>query len=336
MNIEQESYVRREKIINDEINSKIPLGINGLTYEGKGGSSTIYGAKINKKNYDVIIKVADKEKNKNGIRNEIIILMKLNHNNIIKMYGYSAGKDNDISFIMMEKCKCDLNNFHYKLLNRRISTESLLNIISSQILNGLKYLYKSNIIHYDIKPHNIVINDYLEVKIIDFSVSQDISNLNDKEIKLKYRGTTFYMAPEVIKTKTIKLKDFHKIDLFSLGVLLYTFAFGEYPFNIKNEDANNDDVIYNKIMSDWKVKNINGTEYSSHFLNFLNGLLEKNIEKRMNINEAMNNYWVKGSTILLEEKENIYNVNCFLSNLITDHFLKFNEYLQSNSIKILL
>ena len=336
MHVEQEDYTITEKSIITEINSKIPLGIKELTYKGKGGSSIIYEAKINKNNSDVIIKVADKEKNKKGIISEIIILNKLNHNNIIKIYGYSAGKDNDISFIMMEKCKCDIRSLLYKFLNRKISTESLLNFISVQILNGLKYLKKSNIIHYDIKPHNIVMNEYLEIKIIDFSASKDISNINDKKIKLNYRGTTFYMAPEVIKTKTIKVKDFHKIDLFSLGVTLYTLAFGEYPFNLKSEDAYNDDIIYNKIMSDWKVKNINGSEYSTHFINFLNGLLEKNIEKRMDIYEAMNNYWVKGSKILMEEKENIYNANCFLSNLITDHFLRFNEYIQSNCLKFLL
>ena len=336
MYIDQEDYTITEKSINDTLNSKLPFGIKELIHKGKGGSSIIYEAKINTNNSDVIIKVADKVKNKNSIYSEIKILNKLNHNNIIKIYGYSVGKGNDISFMMLEKGKCDLRVLLYKFLNRKISTESFLNYICVQILNGLKYLKKCNIIHHDIKPQNIVINDFIEIKIIDFSASKDISNINDKEIKLSYRGTTFYMAPEVIKTKTIKLKDYHKIDLFSLGVSLYTLAFGEYPFNLKSEDAYNDDIIYNKIMSDWKVKNINGTEYSTHFINFLNGLLEKNIEKRMNIYEAIDNYWVKGSKILMEEKENIYNANCFLSNLITDHFLRFNKYIKSNCLKFLL
>ena len=50
------------------------------------------------------------------------------------------------------------------------------------------------------------------------------------------------MAPEVIKSETIKLKDINKIDLFSLGVILYRFAFCCYPFDLNHEDSN--DTIY--------------------------------------------------------------------------------------------
>ena len=111
--------------------------------------------------------------------------------------------------------------------------------------------------------------------------------------------------------------------------MLYTLAFGERPFNINHEDTDDDETIYNKMMTDWKVQNINGTEYSSHFIHFLNRLLEKDIEKRINIYEVLNDYWVKGGNILMEEKENIYNANVFLTDLITDHFSNFNSYLFS-------
>ena len=315
--------------LTEEINKKFHPGINDLKFIGKGGSSLIYEGKVNRSNAIIIIKVMEKEKNIGNNMTEVNIILRLRHKNIITTYGFSVGKSNKYNFIMMEKGKNDLRDFHNKTLKRRISSESLLNFITFQIIKGLFYLYRNNVVHYDLKPQNIIINEYLEVKIIDFSVSKYIGDIKTEEVQLHYRGTSYYMAPEVIKTKKIKLKDYHKIDLFSLGVMLYTLAFGERPFNINHEDSEDDETIYNKMMTDWKVENIHGTEYSSHFINFLNRLLEKDIEKRMNIYETINHYWVKGGNILMEEKENIYNANVFLTDLITDHFSKFNDYLLS-------
>ena len=90
-----------------------------------------------------------------------------------------------------------------------------------QILNALKYLQNQKIVHYDIKADNIIINDKLNIKLIDFSISLDYSKITTDKIKLKFGGTNIYMAPEVIKEKTIKIKDINKIDIYSLGVLLY-------------------------------------------------------------------------------------------------------------------
>ena len=132
------------------------------------------------------------------------------------------------------------------------------------------------------------------------------------------------MSPEVIKSKTIKVKDMQKIDLFSLGITLYVLAFGEYPFNMTKGDS--DEEIYEKINSGWKVEN-HDNEFSKHFIDFLNGLLESDINKRMNLEKALNSYFIRGAEILMNEKENTYNANSFLSYLITDHFYSFNEYL---------
>jgi serine/threonine protein kinase len=76
----------------------------------------------------------------------------------------------------------------------------------------LAYLHRLNIAHLDIKPQNLIINDYLEIKIIDFSVSMDYSR-NAKEIKIPYVGTPFFMAPEIIKSEKVKRKDMQKIEV---------------------------------------------------------------------------------------------------------------------------
>ena len=68
--------------------------------------------------------------------------------------------------------------------------------------------------------------------------------------------------------------------------------------------------------------------YSSKFLKFLNKLIERDIKKRINIYEALNDNWVKGGEILFNEKEKIDDNEIFLINMITDNIRCFNEYIK--------
>ena len=195
-------------------------------------------------------------------------------------------------------------------------------------INCSKNLELCKVAHLDLKPQNITINEFLTVKLIDFSISINYSKMNSNQIKLPSCGTKYYMAPEVISSKTIDVKDLNKVDLFSLGVVLYNLAFGSFPFDYECEDFNNKEKKYNKIMNT-EIK-FDNHPYSSHFIDFLKKLLEKDINKRIDINQALNHYWVKGAQLILDEKENLYNAGKFLSLLITDHIKTFNDYLDKS------
>ena len=97
------------------------------------------------------------------------------------------------------------------------------------------------------------------------------------------------MSPEVIKGKTILTKDLQKIDLFYFGITLYVLDFGCYSFNFTKGD--NDEEIYQKINSEWKATDESNI-FSRHFIDLLNGLLEKDINKIINIFQALNSYFV--------------------------------------------
>ena len=99
----------------------------------------------------------------------------------------------------------------------------------------------------DIKPQNLAINEYLEVKIIDFSISINYKNIKKETINLPFCGTNFYMSKEVLKEETIKVKDLNKIDLYALGVMLYNLAFGKYPYGLKHGEENDYKEILRKI-----------------------------------------------------------------------------------------
>ena len=88
---------------------------------------------------------------------------------------------------------------------------------------------------------------------------------------------------------------------------------------------NNYKIINQKINCEYEIKK--NKNLSSYFIDFISKLLNKDINKRMNIYEALRHQWIKGAQILLEEKEKIYNTNLFYIQLITDNIKEFNDYL---------
>ena len=298
-----------------------------LKFIAYGCNAYIYTALEKQYKKKVIIKMSPRIKGMNNNINEIIISKKLKNKNIITNYGFCDIKKNEIDCIIMEYAKYGCIIDFQKCLKKNFLTESTFCYFAFQILKGLKYCHMCKIAHLDIKPKNIVIDDSLTAKIIDFSISLDYSKIKSEEIKLPMRGTNFYMAPEVLSTKMIKVKDLNKVDLFSLGVTLYFLAFGKYPFELSLDDVKDYNTIYKKIMKGIKIENSN--YYSKYFIDFLTKLLEIDINKRININEALNHYWIKGAELLNNEKENICNNGIFLSYLITDHIKSFREYIKN-------
>ena len=330
------NLIKKEDLLNpkklEEILEDSNNNISG-NYEikeclGYGSESVVYKV-INKIiNKPGVMKFILIEKNGKRNFNEINILSRFKNQNIIGFYGIIEIIKNELDCIILEYAKFGtLKDFLKKVLKREYLSEQLLCYITIQILNGLKHCHKCKVAHYDLKPQNIVIDECLNVKLIDFSISYDYNRINSNKIKLPFKGTNFYMAPEVMKSKTINVKDLDKVDLFSLGVILYKFAFGFYPFGLNYEDSKDYDKVYNKMQNNPLEFNNESNCYSKYFIDFLKKLLEKDINKRININQALNHYWVKGANILLDEKEKTFYANIFLINLITDHVINFDKYI---------
>ena len=304
-----------------------------------GGSGNVYkGHLFNKQNIPVILKflmhnVTNSEKNelKNEFEkkhNEILIHNKLRHKNISEVYGYY--KINEGSCIVMEYFKYgDIENFKKKITQKKILTESFLNYLSINILNALDYIHKNKIIHLDIKPQNILINEYLLIKLTDFSVSYNYKNTKNENdlIQLPSVGTSFYMSPEILdETKNcIKVKDASKIDLYSLGVTLYFLAFYDYPYNLKEINHKNYEGLKEAIKKN-ELKFPEKLKCSKMFLNFIKNLLNKDLNHRYNIKQALVDPWIKGSKILLEEKEILNNSEKFFISLLSDSNKEFIDY----------
>ena len=294
---------------------------------GKGAESRVYRAIEKRTKRSFALKIILKKKVSN-IHNELKLLNKLRYQNLVNYFGSFEIKKDEYDCIVTNNGKFgNLIEFQRIIINKNDLSESILCFISYQILCGLNHLNKCKICHYDIKPQNIIVNDTLNLQIIDYSISEDYSKYDSPKLKLPFQGTSFYMAPEIIRTDIIDIEDLDKIDLYSFGVVLYYFAFGYFPFNLKNEDVKKYEVIYQKITQDLIINN-KDDYYSSHFIDFLRRLLEKDIKKRISIKEALNHYWVKGAQILFDEKEKLFNASTFLTYLVTDHIKRFDDYIK--------
>ena len=171
----------------------------------------------------------------------------------------------------------------------------------------------------DIKQQNVLIDDFLTIKLTDFSVSINYSKAKDY-INLPMVGTCYYMSPEVLGKKRILVNEASKIDIYSLGVLLYLLAFCDYPYNLN--EVNSKD--YEKIAENVDKKNLEfprDTGHSKVFINFLKNCLNKDIKNRYNIFQAMKDPWFEGYQILLNEKEKLYNAGQFVIAIMVYNFI---------------
>lgn len=322
----QENYSNID-YVNQYIQAEGPKDLKKFTVVeliGKGGESSVYKIKYIETNKFFCLKIMKKKKKERINYPEFYISKKIKHKNLINLLSYHADPNKEYDYMITELGKSNISHFMKKILKKSILSETFLCFIAYQTLQGLNYLHMYKIAHLDIKPQNLVITETLEIKIIDFSVSIDYSKINGEEVKIGYIGTNYFMSPEILQRKKVKKKDLNKIDMFSLGVTLYVLGFGRFPFDINPGD--NDELMIEKINSGWRVENIKNY-FSKHFIDLLNGLLEVDINKRMNIEQALNSYFIQGAPLLLNEKENTYNAFSFLSYLITDHIRSFQEYM---------
>ena len=215
--------------------AKVPAKIENYKIEETIGEGTYGKVKLAthiKLNEKVAIKFINKKKliNKGDderIQNELKIITKLNHPNILKAFEVF---DDDINYyIVMERpIRGDL--FNYICSKGRLSMDEA-SFIFYQIVNGIQYLHNNKIVHRDMKPENIMLTKDMIVKIGDFGLSKYFKST---EVRLKTNcGSPCYSAPEVLRGNRYKPQP---VDIWGLGLILYCMVCGELPFEDEKED----------------------------------------------------------------------------------------------------
>ena len=207
-----------------EIIEKVGIGGMAIVYKAKDiYLKRIVAVKVLKEQY-----LDDKEFIKKFVI-EAQSVANLNNQNIVKIYdvGQHIEDGKIFNYIVMEY-------INGKTLNELIKDKGRLNStavvsISKQIANALDCAHKHHIIHRDIKPHNINIDENLNVKVTDFGIDR-IATSSTITYTSSVLGTVHYISPEQAKGKFID----EKSDIYSLGVVMYEMVTGRVPFDTDN------------------------------------------------------------------------------------------------------
>lgn len=194
---------------------------------GNGGMASVYKAKCHVLNRYVAVKVLKEEftTDEEFIRRfnvEAQSAAGLTHPNIVSVFD--VGNDNGIYYIVMELIQG-------KTLKQIISEDGTLPWkwsinIAIQIASALEAAHKNNIVHRDIKPHNIIITEDGVAKVTDFGIAKAVSNSTITAFGTTI-GSVHYFSPEHARGGFTDAKS----DLYSLGVVMYEMLTGRVPFD---------------------------------------------------------------------------------------------------------
>ncbi|XP_076325891.1 PAS domain-containing serine/threonine-protein kinase-like isoform X2 [Tachypleus tridentatus] len=152
---------------------------------------------------------------------EISLLMSLNHPNIVQVLDIF---ENSKYFQMvMEKHGSGMDLFEFIDRNPHLD-EPLASYIFRQIVAALVHLHKLNIIHRDVKDENVILDQIFHAKLIDFGSA---TFLSPGKYYSTFCGTMEYCSPEVLVGNKYRGPE---LEMWALGVTLYTLIFGENPF----------------------------------------------------------------------------------------------------------
>ncbi|XP_031424868.1 serine/threonine-protein kinase ULK3 isoform X1 [Clupea harengus] len=190
---------------------------------GSGTYATVYKAyrKMDSREVVAVKVVSKKSLNKSSMENlltEIEILKTVRHPHIVQLKDFQW--DNENIYLILEWCSGgDLSRF---IRSRRILPERVARRFLQQIACALQFLNERNISHLDLKPQNILLSGSV-LKLADFGFAQYMSPWDEQSA---LRGSPLYMAPEMVCRRQYDAR----VDLWSVGVILYEALFGQPPF----------------------------------------------------------------------------------------------------------
>ena len=309
VNISKEHLV---KILTEPI-SKNYLIISDL---GQGSYGQVKKVRHRKLNEIRAMKITNKKSDSSKI--EIEILRKISHPNITNIF--EIYEDSRKYYIMMEFLQGG------ELFEAITSSGSFSELsaakVMKQLLSAVNYLHTNHIVHRDLKPENIMLttephDGNYEIKLIDFGAARNF--IPGKKIN-KFIGTSYYIAPEVLKENYDE-----KCDIWSCGVILYILLCGYPPFN-----GNTNIDIYHNIQTQNPV--FSGEEWeeiTKEAISLIKNMLNKNPIKRFSAEMCLEHKWFK----MLENQEKNHSSTNNFKRIQIHAISHMAQFVQENRFK---
>ena len=245
---------------------------------GKGGFASCYEIQEMKTKELFAAKVIEKstlvkEKRKQKLLSEINIQKSMNHPYIVH-FKHDFEDDKRV-YILLELCP---NQTLKELLRRRKQLHELeAQFYIGQLISGLRFIHKENVIHRDLKLGNLFLGKNLELKIGDFGLAAKL--VYPQERRKTVCGTPNYIAPEVLNSKICGHS--FEADIWSVGVILYTLLVGKPPF-----DSSHVSHTYKRIKcNDYSFPN--EINLSTEAKDLISSIFKVNPSLRPTLNEIM-------------------------------------------------
>ena len=198
---------------------------------GPGGMARVFLGRDEVLDRPVAVKIVepDPEDPEIGLlfRREGRAAARLSHPNIVRVYD--AGEDeldgNGVSYIVMEYVAG--GDFKDMMERNGPLPEAMLSRVGADVAAGLAHAHERGIVHRDVKPRNVLIDDRGSPKLADFGIARALDATTSHNRAESYLGTAAYSSPEQLKGERVTAKS----DVYSLGATLYHAAVGRQPFS---------------------------------------------------------------------------------------------------------
>ena len=254
---------------------------------GKGGFGKVWRVRYKKTQEIFALKEMSKKKildkkSEYSINNERVFLSKLRHPFLVNMHYAFQDKDN--LYLVIDILNGGDLRFHCSRY-RKFSEEQTRFFIACMV-HALSYVHENNVIHRDVKPENLILDDKGYVHLTDFGIAKENKGDNSSETS----GTPGYMSPEVI----LGIGHSFSVDYYAIGVIGFEFMTGKRPYIGKTRREIKEQMFKKQARIN---KNKLEKEWSLDSMDFINRLIERKPELRLGsksgIKELKDHFWLR-------------------------------------------
>lgn len=241
------------------------------------------------------IKCVDKsvlsEKDRSALDDEVMILNKLQHKNIMRLVESFNEDDPAMLYLVTELVEG--GELFERIVNKECYTEKEARFLVRILLQTLDYMHKQSIVHRDLKPENLLLksldNDY-DIKLADFGYAAMVNSPSENSLQDQC-GTPNYVAPEIIT----HIPYGTKVDMWSAGVIVFILLGGYPPFH-----ANQSHELYSLIRTaNFKFDEEYWAHVSDDAKDLIRKLLEIDPAVRLSAEQALEHPWIKADDTTL-------------------------------------
>jgi tousled-like kinase len=292
-----------------------------LSMLGRGGFSEVWKALDLAELRDVAVKIHElnptwseehKQRYIKNVTREYKIHREMRHPRVVEFYDVFEIDVNSFATVL-EYCKgIDLDE---KLKRCRVLPEREARTILMQIVSGLRYLNtpgdgggedgngdgtrRKAIIHYDLKPANILFDEHGDAKITDFGLSKIIEETHEgtsMELTSQGAGTYWYLPPECFGAGDARISS--KVDVWSVGVIFYQMLFGRKPFGEgkRQESVLSEGIIRNATKVEFPSNDPRAPKITEEAKEFIRACLEVDQRYRPHVHELCHHAYLKNGS----------------------------------------